>query len=185
VFSGVKLPVPKPQAPASSRHLLAPSHCSCNRPLAGLLRVNLRPRWDIDQPKSSETNAATGLTFYDCAACSVKRNHQFCTCGGDEQRREGKSLAIHTIITHSNKDAASLAACCLRPHSFPPDWTPTGIDEYNKKIMVASIKDPDLFRVKNKFAHDRYTKRLGINPLVKRCGTNPALRVSCSIYHDE
>jgi hypothetical protein len=27
--------------------------------------------------------------------------------------------------------------------------------EYNKKIMVASIKDPDLFRVNNKFAHDR------------------------------
>jgi hypothetical protein len=36
----------------------------------------------------------------------------------------------------------------LRPHSFPPDWIPTGIDEYNKKIIVASIKDPDLFRVK-------------------------------------
>jgi hypothetical protein len=26
--------------------------------------------------------------------------------------------------------------------------------------MVASIKYPDLFRVKNKFAHDIYTKRL-------------------------
>jgi hypothetical protein len=51
--------------------------------------------------------------------------------------------------------------------------------------MIASIKDPDLFRGNNKFAHDRYTKRLGSNPLVKRCGTNPAFRVSCSIYHDE
>jgi hypothetical protein len=71
------------------------------------------------------------------------------------------------------------------PHSFSADWIPTGIDEYNKKIMLASIKDPDLFRVKNKFAHDRYTKRLGSNPLVKRCGTNLALRVSCSTYHDE
>jgi hypothetical protein len=51
--------------------------------------------------------------------------------------------------------------------------------------MVASIKDPDLFWVKNKFAYDRYTKRLGSNPLVKRCGTNPALRVSYSTCHDE
>jgi hypothetical protein len=72
----------------------------------------------------------------------------------------------------------------LRPHSFPADLIPTGIDEYNKKIMVDSIKDPDLFRVNNKFAHDRYIKRLGSNPLVERCGTNPALRVSYSTYHD-
>jgi hypothetical protein len=72
----------------------------------------------------------------------------------------------------------------MRPHSFPADLIPTGIDEYNKKIMVASIKDPDLFRFNNKFVHDRYIKRLGSNPLVKRCGTNPALRVSCSTYHD-
>jgi hypothetical protein len=47
------------------------------------------------------------------------------------------------------------------PAKVSVDWIPTGIDEYNKKIMVANIKDPDLFRVKNKFAHDRYTKRLG------------------------
>jgi serine protease inhibitor len=51
--------------------------------------------------------------------------------------------------------------------------------------MVASIKDPDLFRANNKFAYDIYTKRLGNNPLVKRRGTNPTLRVSCSTYHDE
>jgi hypothetical protein len=49
------------------------------------------------------------------------------------------------------------------------------MNKYNKKIMIVTIRDPDLFRVKNYFAHDRYTKRLGINPLVKRCGTNPAL----------
>jgi hypothetical protein len=55
----------------------------------------------------------------------------------------------------------------LRPHLFPPDWIPTGIDKCNKKIMGATIRDPDLFRV---------AKRLGINPLVKRCGINPALR---------
>jgi hypothetical protein len=48
-----------------------------------------------------------------------------------------------------------------------PPGRPTGINEYSKKI-IDSIKDLDLFRVKNKFAHDRYTKTLGINPLVKR-----------------
>jgi hypothetical protein len=78
----------------------------------------------------------------------------------------------------------------LRPHSFRADWIPTGTDEYNKKITVASIKDPDLFWVKNKFAHDRYTKRLGSNSLVKRCGTNTEVpsdptydvRTSLNIY---
>jgi hypothetical protein len=53
---------------------------------------------------------------------------------------------------------------------------PIGMDKYNKKIVIVTIRDPDLFRVENEFSHDRYTKRLGINPLVKRCGTNPALR---------
>jgi hypothetical protein len=43
------------------------------------------------------------------------------------------------------------------------------MDKYNNKIMIVTIRDPDLFRVE-------YIKRLGINPLVKRCGTNPALR---------
>jgi hypothetical protein len=53
---------------------------------------------------------------------------------------------------------------------------PVGIDKYNKKIMIATIRDPDLFRVGNQFTHDMDFKRLGINPLVKRCGINPALR---------
>jgi hypothetical protein len=52
---------------------------------------------------------------------------------------------------------------------------PAGIDKYNKKIMIAAIRDPDLFRVRNQFTHDMDIKRLGINPLVKRCGINPAL----------
>jgi hypothetical protein len=52
---------------------------------------------------------------------------------------------------------------------------PAGIDKYNKKIMIAAIRDPDLFRVGNQFTHDMDIKRLGINPLVKRCGINPAL----------
>jgi hypothetical protein len=52
---------------------------------------------------------------------------------------------------------------------------PAGIDKYNKKIMIAAIRDPDLFRVGNRFTHDMDIKRLGINPLVKRCGINPAL----------
>jgi hypothetical protein len=38
------------------------------------------------------------------------------------------------------------------------------------------MRDPDLFRIKNELIHDMCTKRLGINPLVKRCGFNPALR---------
>jgi hypothetical protein len=41
--------------------------------------------------------------------------------------------------------------------------------------MIATIIDPDLFRVGNQFTHDMDIKRLGINPLVKRCGINPAL----------
>jgi hypothetical protein len=41
--------------------------------------------------------------------------------------------------------------------------------------MISTIKDPDLFRVGNQFTHDMDIKRLRINPLVKRCGINPAL----------
>jgi hypothetical protein len=41
--------------------------------------------------------------------------------------------------------------------------------------MIATIRDPDLFRVGNQFTHDMNIKRLGINPLVRRCGINPAL----------
>jgi hypothetical protein len=41
--------------------------------------------------------------------------------------------------------------------------------------MIATIRDPDLFWVGNQFTHDMNIKRLGINPLVKRCGINPAL----------
>jgi hypothetical protein len=51
----------------------------------------------------------------------------------------------------------------------------SGIDKYNKKIMIATIRGPDLFRVRNQFTHDMKPKRLGINPLVKRHGINPAL----------
>jgi hypothetical protein len=36
-------------------------------------------------------------------------------------------------------------------------------------------KDSDLFWVGNQFTHDMDVKRHGINPLVKRCGINPAL----------
>jgi hypothetical protein len=52
---------------------------------------------------------------------------------------------------------------------------PVGIDKYNKKIMIANIRDPNLFRVGNQFNHDMDIKRLGINPLVKRCEINPAI----------
>jgi hypothetical protein len=52
---------------------------------------------------------------------------------------------------------------------------PVEIDKYNKKIMIATIRDPDLFRVGNQFTNDIDIKRLGINPLVQRCGINPAL----------
>jgi hypothetical protein len=41
--------------------------------------------------------------------------------------------------------------------------------------MITIIRDPDLFRVGNQFTHDMNIKILGINPLVKRCGINPAL----------
>jgi hypothetical protein len=41
--------------------------------------------------------------------------------------------------------------------------------------MIATINDLNLFRVGNQFTHDMDTKRLEINPLVKRCGINPAL----------
>jgi hypothetical protein len=50
-----------------------------------------------------------------------------------------------------------------------------GIDKYNKKIIIATVRDPNLFWVENQFTHDMDIKRLGINPLVKRCGINPAL----------
>jgi hypothetical protein len=40
--------------------------------------------------------------------------------------------------------------------------------------VIATIRDPDLFRVGNQFTHDMNIKRLGINPLVARCGINPA-----------
>jgi hypothetical protein len=41
--------------------------------------------------------------------------------------------------------------------------------------MIAAISDPDLFRVGSQFTHDMTIKRLGTNPLIKRCGINPAL----------
>jgi hypothetical protein len=41
--------------------------------------------------------------------------------------------------------------------------------------MIATIRDPDLFWVGNQFTHNINIKSLGINPLVKRCGINPAL----------
>jgi hypothetical protein len=41
--------------------------------------------------------------------------------------------------------------------------------------MIVTIRGPDLFRVGNQFTHDMDIKRLGINPVVKRCGINPAL----------
>jgi hypothetical protein len=41
--------------------------------------------------------------------------------------------------------------------------------------MIATIRDPDLFLVGNQFTHDMNIKRLGMNPLVKRCGINAAL----------
>jgi hypothetical protein len=41
--------------------------------------------------------------------------------------------------------------------------------------MIAITRDTDLFQVGNHFTHDMDTKRLGINPLVKRCGINPPL----------
>jgi hypothetical protein len=41
--------------------------------------------------------------------------------------------------------------------------------------MIVAIKDPDLYRVENQFTHDMDIKRLGINPLVKWCGINPAI----------
>jgi hypothetical protein len=43
------------------------------------------------------------------------------------------------------------------------------------KSMIATIRNLDLFRIRNQFTHDIDTKILGINPLVKRCGFNPAL----------
>jgi hypothetical protein len=52
---------------------------------------------------------------------------------------------------------------------------PSGINKYNKKTMIAPIRGPDLFRVRNQFTHDMNPKRFGINPLVKRCGINPGL----------
>jgi hypothetical protein len=52
---------------------------------------------------------------------------------------------------------------------------PARIDKYNKKIMIVAIRDPDSFRVGNQFTYDMDIKRLGINPLVKRCGINPAI----------
>jgi hypothetical protein len=29
-----------------------------------------------------------------------------------------------------------------------------GIDKYNKKIVITTIRNPNLFRVENKFTHD-------------------------------
>jgi hypothetical protein len=52
---------------------------------------------------------------------------------------------------------------------------PARIDKYNKKIVIATIRDPDLFHVGNQFTHGMGIKRLGINPLVKRCGINLTL----------
>jgi hypothetical protein len=62
----------------------------------------------------------------------------------------------------------------LGPHSLPPDLIPIGIDKCNKKIMIATTE----IRIysESKINLLRYTKRLEINPLVKRCGINPALR---------
>jgi hypothetical protein len=42
-------------------------------------------------------------------------------------------------------------------------------------IPKQALRDSDLFRVGNQFTHDMDIKRLGINPLFKRCGINPAL----------
>jgi hypothetical protein len=42
----------------------------------------------------------------------------------------------------------------VRASSFPSGLNPAGIDKYNKKIMIAAIRGPDLFRVGNQFTHD-------------------------------
>jgi hypothetical protein len=41
----------------------------------------------------------------------------------------------------------------LRACSSPLDWIPAGIDKYKKKIMRATIRDPDLFWFGNQFTH--------------------------------
>jgi hypothetical protein len=41
---------------------------------------------------------------------------------------------------------------------------PVGIDKYNKKITISTIRDPDLFWVGNQFTHDMDIKRCRINP---------------------
>jgi hypothetical protein len=41
--------------------------------------------------------------------------------------------------------------------------------------MIAAIRNPDLFGVGNQFTHDMDVRSFGINPLLMRCGINPAL----------
>jgi hypothetical protein len=60
---------------------------------------------------------------------------------------------------------------CFHRIGFRPESINT-----NRKIMITTIRDPDLLRIENWFTYDIYTKRLGINLLFKRCGINPALR---------
>jgi hypothetical protein len=37
----------------------------------------------------------------------------------------------------------------FKPNSFLPDYIPTGIDRYNKKIMIGTTRDPVLFWIRN------------------------------------
>jgi hypothetical protein len=62
----------------------------------------------------------------------------------------------------------------LRASSFPRDWIRSELINITRN-HDSYYKDSDLFRVGNQFTHDMDVKRLGINPLVKRCGINPAL----------
>jgi phage baseplate assembly protein gpV len=64
--------------------------------------------------------------------------------------------------------------CPFRASSFPRDWIRSELINITRN-HDSYYKDSDLFRVGNQFTHDMDVKRLGINPLVKRCGINPAL----------
>ncbi len=63
--------------------------------------------------------------------------------------------------------------CFFRLYLVTPDSIQSRNDKYSKKFMIDVMRDRDLFRAGNQFTHDRDNKRSGINPLVKRCGTNP------------
>jgi hypothetical protein len=73
-------------------------------------------------------------------------------------------VLFHATASH---DTLKRGGCETRASSFPREWI--------RSELINIYKNHDSYYKGSEFTHDMNIKRLGINPLVKRCGINPAL----------